>query len=146
MRPPPKSDIGDEAGGGRLRWMDERLPWLRKISVKDCRAHVPSQEWRLPDSAHLRPSPPLATKKVQGASCPPHLHCRVNGNENATNAAHEHISPDHPNMNDRRRINGPSGGTAPPLFASTLSNSADQLQSSRPRRTRRADELRKICE
>jgi hypothetical protein len=47
-------------------------------------------------------------------------------------------------MNDRRRINPPSGGTAPPVFASTLS-SAEQLQSQRPSRTRKSDELRKIC-
>ncbi|KAI9713155.1 MAG: 3'-5'-exoribonuclease [Bogoriella megaspora] len=46
-------------------------------------------------------------------------------------------------MADRRRINAPSGGTAPPVFLSTLSSPAE-LQSLRPTRTRRPDELRKI--
>ncbi len=44
-------------------------------------------------------------------------------------------------MTDRRRINGPSGGTAPPVFASSLSSKS----SSRAKRTREPDELRKIC-
>ena len=43
-------------------------------------------------------------------------------------------------MNDRRRINAPGGGTAPPIFASTLP-SADQVQSIRPSRSRKPDEL-----
>lgn len=47
-------------------------------------------------------------------------------------------------MSDRRRINGPSGGTAPPVFASTLV-APESLQSQRPGRTRKPDELRKIC-
>ncbi|KAE9977244.1 hypothetical protein EG328_002139 [Venturia inaequalis] len=46
-------------------------------------------------------------------------------------------------MSDRRRINGPGGGTAPPVFASTLV-APDSLQSQRPVRTRKPDELRKI--
>ncbi|TID25858.1 exoribonuclease family protein [Venturia nashicola] len=46
-------------------------------------------------------------------------------------------------ISDRRRINGPSGGTAPPIFASTLV-APESLQSQRPVRTRKQDELRKI--
>ncbi|KAF2230143.1 hypothetical protein EV356DRAFT_454444 [Viridothelium virens] len=46
-------------------------------------------------------------------------------------------------MTDRRRTNPPNGGTAPPIFLSSLST-ADSLQSKRPSRTRRPDEIRKI--
>ncbi len=45
-------------------------------------------------------------------------------------------------MTDRRRINGPAGGTAPPLYAPYLGK-LDNVQ--RPERTRRANQLRKIC-
>ncbi|KAL9088932.1 MAG: hypothetical protein Q9165_005989 [Trypethelium subeluteriae] len=47
-------------------------------------------------------------------------------------------------MTDRRRTNPPNGGTAPPIFLSSFST-ADSLQSQRPSRTRRPDEIRKIC-
>lgn len=47
-------------------------------------------------------------------------------------------------MSDRRRINGPSGGTAPPVYASSLSKA--NIAPNRPLRARRSDELRKICE
>ncbi|KAM5431711.1 3'-5'-exoribonuclease [Microsporum canis] len=50
-------------------------------------------------------------------------------------------------MADRRRINGPAGGTRAPVFVS-CSDSKDKSQSAtfeRPSRTRRAKELRKIC-
>lgn len=43
-------------------------------------------------------------------------------------------------MTDRRRINGPSGGTAPPIFASSLISKT----SSPAKRTRAPDELRNI--
>ncbi|TKA61963.1 hypothetical protein B0A49_11310 [Cryomyces minteri] len=46
-------------------------------------------------------------------------------------------------MTDRRRINGPRGGTNPPIFASSLT-SPSTLQATRPTRTRQPDELRKI--
>jgi len=49
----------------------------------------------------------------------------------------------HAAMADRRRINGPPSGTAPPVYASTLSPS--EQQSQRPRRTRASNQLRKIC-
>ncbi|KAF2103521.1 exoribonuclease family protein, partial [Rhizodiscina lignyota] len=44
---------------------------------------------------------------------------------------------------DRRRINGPPGGTSAPIFASALS-SDQTIEKLRPTRTRQADELRKI--
>ncbi|KAF2754600.1 exoribonuclease family protein [Pseudovirgaria hyperparasitica] len=44
---------------------------------------------------------------------------------------------------DRRRINPPSGGTAPPLFASAIAL-AGASQFKRPIRSRKPDELRKI--
>ncbi|KAF2459144.1 3' exoribonuclease family, domain 1-domain-containing protein, partial [Lineolata rhizophorae] len=49
-------------------------------------------------------------------------------------------------MADRRRVNAPAGGTAPPIFASTLpgAQTREQLQSHKPRRTRGVDEPRKI--
>lgn len=47
-------------------------------------------------------------------------------------------------VSDRRRINGPSGGTSPPVFSSIL-GSPEALQAQRPVRTRKANELRKIC-
>ncbi|KAI9787273.1 MAG: 3'-5'-exoribonuclease [Peltula sp. TS41687] len=46
-------------------------------------------------------------------------------------------------MTDRRRINGPLGGTAPPVFSS-FDEDVDSLARSRPRRTRGEDGLRKI--
>ncbi|PGH13259.1 hypothetical protein AJ80_06368 [Polytolypa hystricis UAMH7299] len=48
-------------------------------------------------------------------------------------------------MTDRRRINGPPGGTRPPVFASSLPTPEGQTSISfeRPRRTRKAAELRK---
>lgn len=47
-------------------------------------------------------------------------------------------------MTDRRRINGPPGGTRPPVFASLL-KSATGAATERPVRTRQPNELRKIC-
>ncbi|PGG96148.1 hypothetical protein AJ79_09714 [Helicocarpus griseus UAMH5409] len=49
-------------------------------------------------------------------------------------------------MADRRRINGPPGGTRPPVFASSLLSSDGQrsVALERPVRTRKPDELRKI--
>ena len=47
-------------------------------------------------------------------------------------------------MTDRRRINAPSGGTSAPIFARTVKD-PDSLHMFRPTRTRRPDELRKIC-
>ncbi|PGH33219.1 hypothetical protein GX50_03981 [[Emmonsia] crescens] len=49
-------------------------------------------------------------------------------------------------MADKRRINGPPGGTRPPVFASSLLSSDGQrsVALERPIRTRRPDELRKI--
>ena len=44
-------------------------------------------------------------------------------------------------MTDRRRVNGPSGGTAPPVFTAFLSNET----ASAEKRTRAPNELRKIC-
>ncbi|KAI9724145.1 MAG: hypothetical protein M1812_000864 [Candelaria pacifica] len=46
-------------------------------------------------------------------------------------------------MTDRRRINGPSGGTIAPVFTSSTTKSA-ALSTKRPTRTRRPNELRKI--
>ncbi len=45
------------------------------------------------------------------------------------------------NMTDRRRANGPPGGTASPVFLSSLDNKTASLA----KRTRDPDELRKIC-
>ena len=45
-------------------------------------------------------------------------------------------------MADRRRINGPPSGTTAPIFAVTDST----LGLPRPERTRKPNELRKICE
>ncbi|KLJ13801.1 hypothetical protein EMPG_11301 [Blastomyces silverae] len=49
-------------------------------------------------------------------------------------------------MADKRRINGPPGGTRPPVFASSLLSSDGQrsVALERPIRTRKPDELRKI--
>lgn len=47
-------------------------------------------------------------------------------------------------MADRRRNNGPPGGTRPPVFASLL-RSATGEAAERPHRTRQPNELRKIC-
>ncbi|KAI9836563.1 MAG: hypothetical protein M1819_001195 [Sarea resinae] len=46
-------------------------------------------------------------------------------------------------MTDRRRINGPSGGTIPPVFASSITGSKLQ-HAARPTRTRGPNDLRKI--
>ena len=43
---------------------------------------------------------------------------------------------------DRRRVNGPPGGTAPPVYVSSLTG---KIQSS-PKRSRGPHEIRKICE
>ncbi|KAL4911954.1 3' exoribonuclease family, domain 1-domain-containing protein [Aspergillus aurantiobrunneus] len=45
-------------------------------------------------------------------------------------------------MTDRRRINGPPGGTRPPVFASSIKSTATAAE--RPQRQRRPNELRKI--
>ncbi|KAL4946375.1 hypothetical protein BDV06DRAFT_182889 [Aspergillus oleicola] len=45
-------------------------------------------------------------------------------------------------MTDRRRINGPPGGTRPPVFASSITKSATPIE--RPQRQRQPNELRKI--
>lgn len=45
-------------------------------------------------------------------------------------------------MTDRRRINGPPGGTRPPVFASSLKPIPT---AERPQRQRQPNELRKIC-
>ncbi|KAK2801768.1 3'-5'-exoribonuclease [Onygenales sp. PD_10] len=49
-------------------------------------------------------------------------------------------------MADKRRINGPPGGTRPPVFASSLLSAEGQRTPAleRPIRTRKPDELRKI--
>ncbi|KAI5298045.1 hypothetical protein KEM56_004369, partial [Ascosphaera pollenicola] len=50
-------------------------------------------------------------------------------------------------LQDRRRVNGPSGGTKPPVFASSLlqgDTTKDHIKLLRPRRTRKDNELRKI--
>ncbi|KAI1938818.1 3'-5'-exoribonuclease [Ophidiomyces ophidiicola] len=49
-------------------------------------------------------------------------------------------------MADKRRINGPPGGTRAPVFTSSLSSAGNEKSSAfeRPRRTRKANELRKI--
>ncbi|KAL4909293.1 hypothetical protein BDW74DRAFT_79696 [Aspergillus multicolor] len=47
-------------------------------------------------------------------------------------------------MTDRRRINGPPGGTRPPVFASSIKSSASATAAERPRRQRQPNELRKI--
>ncbi|KAL2862767.1 3' exoribonuclease family protein [Aspergillus lucknowensis] len=46
-------------------------------------------------------------------------------------------------MTDRRRINGPPGGTRPPIFASSLESTSD-IVAERPQRQRQPNELRKI--
>ncbi|KAL4958036.1 3' exoribonuclease family, domain 1-domain-containing protein [Aspergillus filifer] len=46
-------------------------------------------------------------------------------------------------MSDRRRINGPPGGTRPPVFASSISKSST-TPIERPQRQRQPNELRKI--
>ncbi|KAL3445556.1 3' exoribonuclease family, domain 1-domain-containing protein [Aspergillus insuetus] len=45
-------------------------------------------------------------------------------------------------MTDRRRINGPPGGTRPPVFASSIKPTT--VAAERPRRQRQPNELRKI--
>ncbi|KAL4871039.1 hypothetical protein BDV12DRAFT_164641 [Aspergillus spectabilis] len=45
-------------------------------------------------------------------------------------------------MTDRRRINGPPGGTRPPVFASSIQSTASAAE--RPQRQRQPNELRKI--
>ncbi|KAL2829260.1 3' exoribonuclease family, domain 1-domain-containing protein [Aspergillus cavernicola] len=45
-------------------------------------------------------------------------------------------------MTDRRRINGPSGGTRPPVFASSIKSTTTATE--RPQRQRQPNELRKI--
>ena len=46
-------------------------------------------------------------------------------------------------MADRRRINGPSSGTRPTVFASSIK--ASGAAAERPRRQRKSNELRKLC-
>ena len=48
-------------------------------------------------------------------------------------------------MTDRRRLNGPPGGTTSPVFASVLKDGDGLLYKLRPIRTRSPHELRKIC-
>lgn len=45
---------------------------------------------------------------------------------------------------DRRRNNAPPGGTHAPVFARTI-REPEYLQSLRPKRSRKLNELRKIC-
>lgn len=45
---------------------------------------------------------------------------------------------------DRRRINAPSGGTTPPVFARTVKEQG-YIKSQRPSRTRGPNDLRNIC-
>lgn len=45
---------------------------------------------------------------------------------------------------DRRRNNAPSGGTSAPVFARTI-REPEYLHSLRPSRSRKPNELRKIC-
>lgn len=45
-------------------------------------------------------------------------------------------------MLDKRRVNGPPGGTKAPVFATVLP--ADE-GAARPKRSRKAKELRKMC-
>jgi len=47
-------------------------------------------------------------------------------------------------MNDRRRINGPIGGTAPPVYAKSIALNSDG-DLNRPVRTRPPNVLRKMC-
>lgn len=47
-------------------------------------------------------------------------------------------------MTDRRRTNAPAGGTSAPVFASSLANYEGPAPT-RPSRTRKPDELRKMC-
>ncbi|KAL5048172.1 hypothetical protein BDW71DRAFT_26202 [Aspergillus fruticulosus] len=47
-------------------------------------------------------------------------------------------------MTDRRRINGPPGGTRPPVFASSIKSSTNAAAAARPQRQRQPNELRKI--
>ncbi|KAL4753267.1 hypothetical protein BDW72DRAFT_169197 [Aspergillus terricola var. indicus] len=47
-------------------------------------------------------------------------------------------------MTDRRRINGPPGGTRPPVFASSIKPTATANAAERPQRQRQPNELRKI--
>ncbi|KAL3431240.1 3' exoribonuclease family, domain 1-domain-containing protein [Aspergillus tetrazonus] len=47
-------------------------------------------------------------------------------------------------MTDRRRINGPPGGTRPPIFASSIKPTATAIAAERPQRQRQPNELRKI--
>jgi exosome complex component MTR3 len=46
-------------------------------------------------------------------------------------------------MTDRRRINGPSGGTSAPVYSKYLTKDASDLD--RPTRTRAPNVLRKMC-
>jgi hypothetical protein len=48
-------------------------------------------------------------------------------------------------MTDRRRINGPPGGTRPPIFTSSIKPTATADAAERPQRQRQPNELRKIC-
>jgi hypothetical protein len=45
---------------------------------------------------------------------------------------------------DRRRINGPAGGTSAPVYLKTLTREAE-AQTERPTRTRAPNVLRKMC-
>ncbi|KAL4742778.1 3' exoribonuclease family, domain 1-domain-containing protein [Aspergillus similis] len=47
-------------------------------------------------------------------------------------------------MTDRRRINGPPGGTRPPVFTSSLKPTPTANAAERPQRQRQPNELRKI--
>lgn len=46
-------------------------------------------------------------------------------------------------MNDRRRVNGPPGGTRPPVYASLLQSGTGA--DTRAQRQRQPSDLRKIC-
>lgn len=47
-------------------------------------------------------------------------------------------------MADRRRVNGPAGGTSAPLFASFITKDATTALQ-RPERLRKPNEPRKMC-
>lgn len=47
-------------------------------------------------------------------------------------------------MTDRRRINGPPGGTVPPIYTATLT-SRESILARRPTRNRAPEQPRKIC-
>lgn len=59
--------------------------------------------------------------------------------------SYQHGLPNaHLKMTDRRRINGPLGGTSTPVYSKYLAKGAES-QTTRPTRTRAPNVLRKMC-